>query len=75
MKKQIFFTVLFFLAALPAGAQLYQPGEVLDYRASYKAKFFLSAGSRQYPSYTFGVAVTSAPIAPEKRSVSVADTG
>ena len=40
MKKQIFFTVLFFLAALPAGAQLYQPGEVLDYRASYKAKFF-----------------------------------
>ena len=23
MKKQIFFTVLFFLAALPAGAQLY----------------------------------------------------
>ena len=28
MKKQIFFTVLFFLAALPAGAQLYQPGEV-----------------------------------------------
>ena len=34
MKKQIFFTVLFFLAALPAGAQLYQPGEVLDYRAS-----------------------------------------
>ncbi len=40
MKKQIFFTVLFFLAALPAGAQLYQPGEVLDYRASYRAKFF-----------------------------------
>ena len=40
MKKQIFFTVLFFLAALPAGAQLYKPGEVLDYRASYKAKFF-----------------------------------
>lgn len=38
--KNRFFTVLFFLAALPAGAQLYQPGEVLDYRASYKAKFF-----------------------------------
>ena len=28
------------LAALPAAAQLYQPGEVLEYRVSYKAKLF-----------------------------------
>lgn len=38
--KNRFFHRPVFLAALPAGAQLYQPGEVLDYRASYKAKFF-----------------------------------
>lgn len=39
-EKTDFFHRPVFLAALPAGAQLYQPGEVLDYRASYKAKFF-----------------------------------
>ena len=33
-------TLLCLLLALPAAAQLYQPGEVLSYRVSYKAKMF-----------------------------------
>lgn len=36
------FSILLFtlFAILPTAAQLYQPGEVLDYRVSYKAKMF-----------------------------------
>ena len=33
-------SLLCLLLALPAAAQLYQPGEVLSYRVSYKAKMF-----------------------------------
>lgn len=35
-----FFTAIFLLCTTPPFAQLYHPGEVLDYRVSYKAKMF-----------------------------------
>ncbi len=38
--KRFFLTILLMLGALPLMAQLYHPGEVLDYRVSYKAKMF-----------------------------------
>lgn len=38
--KRLFFTIFSLACALPLAAQLYQPGEVLDYRVSYKAKMF-----------------------------------
>lgn len=38
--KRLFFTLLSLTCALPLAAQLYQPGEVLDYRVSYRAKMF-----------------------------------
>ncbi len=38
--KRLFFTVISLLAAATAAAQLYHPGEVLNYRVSYKAKMF-----------------------------------
>ena len=33
-------TALLLLLAAPLAAQLYHPGEVLDYRVSYRAKMF-----------------------------------
>ncbi len=39
MKKSLF-TILLLLAATPLAAQLYHPGEKLEYRVSYKAKMF-----------------------------------
>lgn len=39
MKRLLFFLIPL-LATLPAVAQLYHPGEVLEYRVSYKAKLF-----------------------------------
>lgn len=39
MRKNLLSLLLLF-AVLPAAAQLYHPGEVLDYRVSYKAKLF-----------------------------------
>lgn len=38
--KRLFFTILSLIGTLPLAAQLFQPGEVLDYRVSYKAKMF-----------------------------------
>ena len=38
--KRVFLTLLLLVSALPLMAQLYHPGEVLDYRVSYKAKMF-----------------------------------
>ena len=38
--KRMFTLLLLLAAAVPAVAQLYHPGEVLEYRVSYKAKMF-----------------------------------
>lgn len=38
--KRILTTILLLTAALPLSAQLYHPGEVLEYRVSYRAKMF-----------------------------------
>lgn len=38
--KRLLFTILLLAAASPLAAQFYHPGEVLDYRVSYKAKMF-----------------------------------
>lgn len=38
--KRILATILLLTAALPLSAQLYHPGEVLEYRVSYRAKMF-----------------------------------
>ena len=38
--KRILPTILLLLGALPLQAQLYHPGEVLEYRVSYRAKMF-----------------------------------
>lgn len=38
--KRLLFSILLLAAASPLAAQLYHPGEVLDYRVSYKAKLF-----------------------------------
>lgn len=38
--KRFLLTILLLTASLPLAAQLYHPGEVLDYRVSYKAKMF-----------------------------------
>lgn len=38
--KRLFVLILASLLARPAAAQLYHPGEVLDYRVSYRAKMF-----------------------------------
>lgn len=38
--KRLLFSILLLAAAPPLAAQLYHPGEVLEYRVSYKAKMF-----------------------------------
>lgn len=38
--KQRLFCILLSLVWLPLSAQIYQPGEILEYRVSYKAKLF-----------------------------------
>lgn len=38
--KRLFVTILSLVAALPIAAQLYHPGEILDFKVSYKAKMF-----------------------------------
>ena len=38
--KKIFITTFVLLWSIASYAQLYVPGEVLNYRMSYKAKFF-----------------------------------
>lgn len=38
--KRLLLIILLLTAAIPLPAQLYHPGEVLDYRVSYKAKMF-----------------------------------
>ncbi len=38
--KRFLMTILLLAAALPLSAQLYHPGEVLEYRVSYKARMF-----------------------------------
>ncbi|MEG2365690.1 MAG: DUF3108 domain-containing protein [Alistipes sp.] len=40
MKRLLLIGLISFFAVLPAAAQLFHPGEVLDYRVSYKAKLF-----------------------------------
>ena len=40
MKRLLFFSILFLMAAPPLAAQFYHPGEELSYRVSYKAKMF-----------------------------------